>query len=423
MKRVSLAVGLLTCAVATAADVREAEIVAFERFADLAVDLPPEIRTGNLPDYSTNKLTFALNNGLAVTPKGRIWASWIAGEDGPDSYTVASFSDDNGDTWSDVALVIDGHGRRPTRHNLCGRTNIIGTFWLDPEGRFRLYTDQSMLHFDGRAGIWEAVCEDPDAAVTKRSAPRRIGHGHLFNKPIALKNGDWAMSGYLNRDGAFGREWRAGRVFRSLDDERGATCYVSADKGATWRKRGTAFFPGNDWQESQLLELRDGTLRVFARVHADGFGKLMMADSKDEGRTWSVPFTVASMDHTNSRFQLLRLKSGRVLFVKHGSPAAGGKDGQGRTHLTAYLSEDDGATWQGGLELAAGVGSYPDACQGADGLIYVTHDRDRGGRAEIIFHRFTEADVLARRIVSAKGKQNVLVSRGMASAFNRKRRP
>lgn len=420
MKTVVFVAALAAGAQVGADTVREREAAAFERFADLAVALPPEIRTGRLPDYSTNKLTFALNNGLARTAKGRLWASWIAGGDSAESYTVASFSDDDGDTWSDVALVIDGHGRKPTDNNLCGRTNIIGTFWLDPAGRFRLYTDQSLLHYDGRAGIWEAVCDDPDAAVTAWSAPRRLGHGHVINKPIALRNGDWAMAGYLNRTEAFGWNKRVKGAFRALDGERGATCYVSTDRGEHWQKRGTALFPGGDWQEAQLLELGDGTLRVFARVH-DGVGRLMAADSRDGGRAWSAPFALPSMDNANSRFQILRLRSGRVLFVKHGPPASGGKDGQGRSHLTAYLSDDECLTWRGGLELDAGKGSYPDACQGPDGTIYVTHDFDRGGAAEVWFHRFTEEDVLARRIVSQRGKLRVLVSRGMASKRNRPR--
>ncbi|MBQ0033125.1 MAG: exo-alpha-sialidase, partial [bacterium] len=63
----------------------------------------------------------------------------------------------------------------------------------------------------------------------------------------------------------------------------------------------------------------------------------------------------------------------------------------------------------------------PDACQGPDGMIYVTHDHDRGGKAEVWFHRFTEEDILAKRIVSPKGRLNVLVSRGMASKANGKK--
>lgn len=391
--------------------VAQAEIRAFERFADLAVDLSPEIRTKDIGAYSASRLDFALNNGLAMTAGGRLWASWIAGGDGANSFTVASRSDDGGDTWSDVELVIDGHGRVPTAGNPCGRTNIIGTFWLDPDGLFHLYTDQTLFHFDGRAGIWESVCPDPDAAVTKWQPPRRVGHGHVLNKPIVLADGTWAMSGYLNR--ALANPYFRGvdGAFAELDPERGATCYVSADHGATWEKRGTAIFPGDDWHESQLLELADGTLRVFARVH-DGLGRLMAADSRDGGFSWSAPFALPSMDNPNARFQVMRLKSGRVLFVKHGAPAAGGKDGQGRDKLTAYLSEDDGATWLGGLELFSGAASYPDACQGLDGMLYVTHDHDRGGAAEIWFHRFTEADILARRVVSAQGRLGVVVNKG-----------
>ena len=401
-------------------DAGRVEREAFEKFADLAVVLPPEIRTEGLSAYSTNRLGFALNNGLGMTAKGRLWASWIAGGDGPNSFTVASFSDDDGETWSDVALVIDGHGKVPTSGSICGRTNIIGTFWLDPEGKFRLYTDQTMFHFDGRAGIWESVAIDPNAKVSTWGRPRRIGHGHLINKPIVLSNGDWAMAGYLNKNWPNSNYACVVGAFPALDSERGATCYVSTDKGSTWEKRGTVGTPGGDWAEAQLVELKDGALRVFLRV-LDKFGQMMSADSADGGRTWTKPRTLPSMNNPNARFQVVRLKSGRLLFVTHGSPSASGRDGQGRDKLTAYLSDDDGATWLGGLELYHGNASYPDCCLGPDGTIYVSHDHDRGGAAEIWLHRFTEADVLARRIVSPRGKLNMLVSRGMASAVNRRR--
>lgn len=180
--------------------------------------------------------------------------------------------------------------------------------------------------------------------------------------------------------------------------------------------------PGIDWQESQLLELTDGRLRVFIRVLDQGVGKLLVADSADEGRTWTKPYALKSMDNPNSRFQVIRLQSGRVLFLCHGRPEKGGKDGQGRTALSAYLSEDDGATWKGGLVLDPGIGSYPDCCQGPDGTIYVTHDNDRPGKAEIRFCRFTEEDVLVGKIVSPRGKLGVLVMKAMSSAYNRTHR-
>ena len=421
MKTVVFVAALAAGAQVGADTVREREAAAFERFADLAVALPPEIRTGLLPDYSTNKLTFALNNGLARTAKGRLWASWIAGGDGPDSFTVASWSDDRGDTWSDVAFVIDGHGDVPTKGNICGRTNIIGTFWLDPAGRFHVYTDQSVFHHDGRAGVWDALAIDPDATPSTWGPAVRIGNGHLMNKPAVLRNGKCAVAGYLNEAWKNSNFAAVEGAFRDLDAERGATCYVSSDKGLTWEKRGSVPFPANDWNEASVVELANGTLRMFARVSVEGCGKIMVADSKDEGCTWTKPYCLRSMDNPNARFQVQRLKSGSLLFVKHGKPSAGGKDGQGRDHLTAYVSDDDGETWKGGLELFAGASSYPDACQGPDGMIYVTHDHDRGGKAEVWFHRFTEEDILAKRIVSPKGRLNVLVSRGMASKANGKK--
>lgn len=400
---------------------RETEIAVFERFAELAVKLPPVIRTTDIAAYSTNKLDYALNNGLGMTAKGRLWASWISGGDGPDSFTVASYSDDRGDTWSDVAFVIDGHGDMPTKGNICGRTNIIGTFWLDPKGRFHVYTDQTVFHYDGRAGIWDAVATDPDAMPSTWGAAVRIGNGHLMNKPTVLANGKCAVAGYLNEAWKNSNFAAVEGAFRDLDAERGSTCYVSSDKGLTWEKRGTVPFPANDWNEASVVELRDGTLRMFARVLAEGCGKIMVADSKDEGRTWTKPYSLNSMNNPNARFQVQRLKSGRLLFVKHGAPTACSKAWQGRDHLTVYLSDDDGETWRGGLELFAGASSYPDACQGPDGMIYVTHDHDRSGKAEIWFHRFTEEDILAKRIVSSKGRLNILVSRGMASRANSKK--
>ena len=59
----------------TVAEARRIEREAFEQFANLALLLPPVVRTENLADYSTNKLDFALNNGLAMTRGGRIWAN------------------------------------------------------------------------------------------------------------------------------------------------------------------------------------------------------------------------------------------------------------------------------------------------------------------------------------------------------------
>ena len=393
-------------------DTARIEREAFEKFADLAVVLPPVIRTGNLEAYSTNKLTFALNYGMAMTRGGRLWAWWLAGEDGPCAFSVGNRSDDDGETWTDVNFVIDGHNGTIT-----GRQNGIGTYWLDPDGALRCYVDQNLMHYDGRAGVWEAVCHNPDDAKPVWTPFRRLADGHVINKPIVLKDGTWLMAAYNNvgwRD-----EWRRGSFPDAFSEiSRTVTVLSSEDRGRTWRKRGQVKFPGDEWQESQLLQLKDGSLRLFSRVglsKGDEFVGIMCADSKDGGRSWGEPYEPSGLRHTNSRFQIQRLQSGSVLLVKHGVP----NRVEGRRHLSAYLSEDDCATWKGGLLLCEGTGSYPDAFQSPDGTIYVSHDYERAKAAEIRMHRFTEADILAGKIVSPRGKLNMLVSRAMASEFNK----
>ena len=86
----------------------------------------------------------------------------------------------------------------------------------------------------------------------------------------------------------------------------------------------------------------------------------------------------------------------------------------GRKHLSAWLSDDDGKTWQGGLMLDERDGvSYPDGFQSIDGTIYISYDHNRSTDGEILMARFTEDDVLAKKLVGAKSKLKMLISRPM----------
>ena len=420
MKRViGLAAGVVAMGMLPA-EAGKMKCADYEAFVTAVESIPPVLKTTDLAAYSTNRLDFALGNAIEMTRGGRIWLNWIAGEDGAGSFTAGCWSDDGGETWTDVNFVIDSHDGTIT-----DRTNIIGCYWCDPDGVLHCFTDQSVFHYDRRAGIWEMTCANPDDAKPVWSKWRRIGNGHLMNKPIVLANGDWAFAGYLMDAGPYGKGAPKiadkARAFAALDGERGATCYVSSDRGRTWEKRGTATFPGGDWHESQLLERKDGSIVLFARVRDEKVGCMMASESTDGGRTWTPSHRLASMDNPNARFQVMRLKSGRVLFVCHGRPEAGGKDKQGRSRLSAYLSDDECNTWKGGLLLDEGCGSYPDAVQAPDGTIYVAHDHGRRTDAEIWVHRFTEEDVLAGKIVSPKGRLGVVASRAMQSKYNRKR--
>ncbi|MCA9030705.1 MAG: exo-alpha-sialidase, partial [Planctomycetaceae bacterium] len=86
----------------------------------------------------------------------------------------------------------------------------------------------------------------------------------------------------------------------------------------------------------------------------------------------------------------------------------------GRVQLSAWLSDDDGKTWQGGLVLDERTGvSYPDGFQAPDGTIYISYDRNRALDGEILLARFTEEDILAKKLVGPNSQLKMLISRPM----------
>lgn len=103
-----------------------------------------------------------------------------------------------------------------------------------------------------------------------------------------------------------------------------------------------------------------------------------------------------------------RLKSGNLIFVKNGPI----DKNTGRSQMTAFLSRDDGKTWEGGLLLdERNAVSYPDGDQMPDGTIFIVYDFSRYGAKEIYAARITEADILAKKIVTEGSQLKILVNK------------
>ena len=129
--------------------------------------------------------------------------------------------------------------------------------------------------------------------------------------------------------------------------------------------------------------------------------------STDRGKSWPE-LKPSGILHTPSRFFISRLASGNLLLVKHGPLDTR----TSRSHLTAYLSKDDGHTWAGGLMLDERLGvSYPDGQQTPDGLIRIIYDYNRVSDRNILMATFGEADALAAKDVSGAVKLRQLVSK------------
>jgi len=129
--------------------------------------------------------------------------------------------------------------------------------------------------------------------------------------------------------------------------------------------------------------------------------------SKDGGKTWT-PVEAIAMKHPTSRFFLRRLKSGALLLIRHGQP----EERVGRQKLMAFVSDDDGKTWKGGLMLDDREDvTYPDGVQAADGTIYVIYDHERTPLGEVLLATFTEADVRAGKAENDKVRLRQKVNR------------
>ncbi|HVJ68648.1 MAG TPA: sialidase family protein, partial [Caulifigura sp.] len=359
------------------------------------------LNTSPLPQYDNDKLDYGMTIGIERTPKGRLWACWVAGGDSSKAFFVLATSDDDGETWSKPRVVVDAHSKSLPMD----RSVLVGNLWTDPLGRLWLIFDQSMDMFDGRAGVWCAICENPDADSPTWTTPRRIWHGVTLNKPTVLSTGEWMLPISLDQRDGF-RQFQG--LFKELDAYRGANVFVSGDRGVTWERRGAATFPNPDWHEHMIVERKDGRLWMLAR-NSKG---IMQSTSTDGGRTWAEPTEPPGIRQPNARFHIRRLASGRLLLVKHGDKVDAH---EGRVKLSAWLSEDDGQTWQGGLILDDRKGvSYPDGFQSPDSTIYISYDRNRSTDGEILLARFTEDDILARKLVSPKSKLQMLISRPLA---------
>ena len=362
-----------------------------------SIHVPPKLIFEPFPAYAQKYLPFAMAASMESTSKGRLWTCWAGGQDGPNAYLLASYSDDDGESWRDPVFVID-----PQAHGLKMGTRL-GSFWCDPKGRLWLFFHQSVGMFDGSCSNWFVRCDDPDAAKPAWTEPVYIGFGASLNKPIVRKNGEWILPVSL------WERWHIDKPFadcyRELDAVRGANVFVSDDEGSHWRYRGGIIFKDSCFNEHTVVELQDGRLWMLSR----GMKEALQSFSADGGKTWQPQSR--AFPHTNSKAVIRRLQSGNIILIRHGQDITLATPD--RRELTAFLTTDEGQTWSGKLLLDERTNvSYPDIAQVPSGDIYIHYDRERAGAAEINFARFREEDVMAGRLVSEDAAlKNIVKSR------------
>ncbi len=330
------------------------------------------------PYYADEARMFQGIPGLERSPGGRLWVTWYGGGITEDhfNYIMLVTSGDDGATWSGLKTVIDPDVDGPCRaFDPCP--------WVDPDGRLWLFWSQR----HGDVHLWAMTTDNPDDENPDWSTPTPICRGIMMCKPTVLSTGEWLLPVAL---------WK---------EDGSSTVVCSKDQGKTWKTIGRANTPDpkdRNCDEHMIVERADGSLWLLVRTMY-GIGESF---SSDGGRTWTDAVQ-SKIGHATARFFIRRLNSGKLLLVKHG-PIDERTD---RSRLTAYLSDDDGRSWKGGLMIDERRGvSYPDGTQSPDGTIYLVYDYSRTGAKQIFTAMFTEEDVLAGRCTSDEARLRVLAN-------------
>jgi len=341
--------------------------------------------------YSTGQ-KFQGIPGVELDKHGRLWATWYAGgkTEGPENFVFLVNSKD-GLAWSQPLAVVDPPG------NIRAFDPCL---WRDPQGRLwwfwaQSYSERDGEIFDGRGGVWATWLENEDPENLSFAPPVRIAHGVMLNKPIVVSSGEWLLPTAV---------WEYWPVkLECLAGERFSNVTVSPDSGRSFFRRSGVNVPERCFDEHMFVELKDGRLWCLVRT-LYGIGQSF---SSDGGYHWT-PGEDSRLGGPNSRFHIRRLNSGNILLINHADISA--EDAfrsfqqknywRKRSHLQAFISLDEGKSWQGGLLLDEREKvSYPDATETKDGFIYAIHDYDRTGSGEILLSGFREKDILAGRLV------------------------
>lgn len=354
-----------------------------------------KVRVDGLEKYRTCNRGFQGIPGIEISARGRIWATWYSGGDdeGPDNYVVLVTSTDGGQSWSEPIAVIDpsDNFRAYDPTLWIGPDGVLRWFWAETESVNGWITN-------GVDGVWFTECSDMESATPQWSEPVRIANGVMMNKPIVLSDGDWLFPTAL-----WSKEIGGVRAGEELQHECFSNATISSDGGKTFYLQGGADIPERSFDEHHIVELKDGRLWCLTRTQY-GIGESF---SSDKGKTWSNG-AKTSLGGPDSRFFIRRLDSGNLLLVNH---VVDKKERRIRKDLTAWVSKDDGATWDGGLLLDERSNvSYPDGCQDKDGNIYIIYDHERYKKGDILMAKFTEEDVLSGKIVSSSSKLKQLIN-------------
>jgi sialidase-1 len=281
-------------------------------------------------------------------------------------------SEDGGKTWGPLITVWEDGD------NVCGNPCPVvdqstGTIhlWLtwnhgkDNEGHIKARTSK----YGGRKPYYSASTDD----------------GKTWSKPkdmsAVVDKPSWGW--YATGPGVgiqLSRGPYKGRLLIPANHSHGKKTYdahslYSDDGGKTW-KMGSSVATGAN--ESQVVELDDGTVVFNTRMQTNKKGKRGIAYSKDGGATWKGFEHDAQLNDPTCQASIVRFasKGGALVFS---NPATGGRNG-----MTVRASLDGGKTWPHQKLIHKGSSAYSSLVVIDNEHVGLLFERDRYGKISFI---------------------------------------
>jgi predicted neuraminidase len=141
---------------------------------------------------------------------------------------------------------------------------------------------------------------------------------------------------------------------------------ISDDNGKSWSTSLPLVSMGG--VQPSLVERNDGSIVAYMRDNGPPPKRALVTESRDRGVTWSE-VRDSEIPNPGSSVEVIRLRSGEWLMILNDTE-------KGRNSLSAWLSADEGRTWQWRRKLEdnpKGSFSYPSVIQARDGSLHVTY--------------------------------------------------
>ena len=239
-------------------------------------DVPPprpEVAPHLLAPDAAHALSTRRHEGIpsiAVSPKGRMWATWYAGPtpyEDEGNYLVLTSSTDGGKTWTRPVRVPTSapHGGIQLKD---GRILVVGVQSAATRGEF----PEKEPHRAGKLDARHVIAESTDG-------------GRSWRERLMYPDGAWKSCGACEPHLIEARDGTLRCLFRLQEGAAHLLQAESHDGGRTWSvpKETTV-----DGYPPHLLRLADGRiLLTYARRKKDDYGEFA-AVSSDDGCTWQA---------------------------------------------------------------------------------------------------------------------------------------